>query len=185
MEFVSAQQTAERLGVTVRAVQKWAKEGRLPGARQMGRSWLIPADVTGPAEPAEKPKPPVSHHIPMPLLNASFEPGNALAYIESISDETDRTVAMAEYDYFSGNAERAAKAVELLLAHPDFNVAVSACNLYFLANRALGKAHLAFLCAGTFPRTDGRSASAKPGPADGRHRFLSADVRLRFAPYAD
>ena len=144
MEFVSAQQTAERLGVTVRAVQKWAKEGKIPGARQMGRSWLIPDHFTGPAEPAGKTAFSLSSHIPMPLLNASFEPGGAREYIETITDETDRTVAMAEYDYFTGRTDSAAKAVEPLLAHPDFNVASSACCIYFLANRAMGKAHLAY-----------------------------------------
>lgn len=48
MQFENAQQAAVRLGVTVRAIQKWAKEGRLPGAEKVGREWLIPAGIEGP-----------------------------------------------------------------------------------------------------------------------------------------
>ena len=42
MEFESVEQTAKRLQVTTRTVQKWAKAGKIPGACQMGRTWLIP-----------------------------------------------------------------------------------------------------------------------------------------------
>lgn len=48
MEFEQAAEVAERLQVTVRTVQLWAKEGRLPGARKVGRDWIIPAGCAGP-----------------------------------------------------------------------------------------------------------------------------------------
>jgi len=42
MNFETVAQAAARLGVTVRAVQKWAKEGKLEGAQKMGRDWMVP-----------------------------------------------------------------------------------------------------------------------------------------------
>ena len=46
MKFETASQAAERMGVTVRAVQKWAKEGKLEGAQKVGRDWMIPFGAT-------------------------------------------------------------------------------------------------------------------------------------------
>ena len=45
MEFESAKKTAERLGVNIRTVQKWAKENKFEGACRLGREWLIPKDA--------------------------------------------------------------------------------------------------------------------------------------------
>jgi len=44
MQFETAKEAALRLGVTARAVQKWAKEGKIPGASLHGNSWMIPKD---------------------------------------------------------------------------------------------------------------------------------------------
>ncbi len=46
MKFETAKETAEKLGVTVRTVQKWASSGKLAGAYKSGRDWLIPNDAT-------------------------------------------------------------------------------------------------------------------------------------------
>ena len=35
MKFETATQTAQRLGATVRAVQKWAKDGKIVGAQRV------------------------------------------------------------------------------------------------------------------------------------------------------
>ncbi|MBE6666079.1 MAG: helix-turn-helix domain-containing protein, partial [Ruminococcaceae bacterium] len=45
MEYETAQQAAVRLGVTPRAIQKWAAAGKLPGAVKHGKSWLIPKNA--------------------------------------------------------------------------------------------------------------------------------------------
>ena len=39
MEYESAGQMAERLGVTIRTVQKRAAAGKIPGAVKEGRVW--------------------------------------------------------------------------------------------------------------------------------------------------
>ena len=45
MEFITVQQAANNFGVNVRTIQKWAKEGKLLGAKRVGRVWLIPDDA--------------------------------------------------------------------------------------------------------------------------------------------
>ena len=51
----------------------------------------------------------------MPLLNSVFPLGQCTRYIEKMEDEDERNIAWAEYYYFSGQAEKAAEAVELYL----------------------------------------------------------------------
>ena len=49
MDYLSAQQAAEKWGVSARWVQAYAKKGRIDGVVRFGNSWMIPKD-------AEKPK---------------------------------------------------------------------------------------------------------------------------------
>lgn len=141
MEYESVQQTANRLNINVRTVQKWAKDGKLPGAKQVGRAWLIPTDVKGPVALTKDDS--IKHnHIPMPFLNSSFEPGQSMSCIEAIEDENEREIARAEYYYFSGQAVEASKAVELYLDHTDLALALSASLIYSFSNISLGRTHL-------------------------------------------
>ena len=48
MTYETPSRAAKRLGVTTRAIQKWAVEGRIPGATKMAGTWMIPADFTTP-----------------------------------------------------------------------------------------------------------------------------------------
>ena len=49
MDYISAQEAADKWGVSARWVQLYAKNGRIDGVIRFGRSWMIPRD-------AEKPK---------------------------------------------------------------------------------------------------------------------------------
>lgn len=40
-DLIPLRQVQERLGLSTRAVYRWAHEGRLPGAIQIGRSWYV------------------------------------------------------------------------------------------------------------------------------------------------
>lgn len=142
MEFTSVEQTAKRLHVTTRAVQKWAKEGKIPGAKQLGRAWLIPTNITGPVAPNKTELSNTPIRIPFPLLSGSFAPGQCLAYIHTIADEDTRNIAMAEYFYYSGNLEKASLAVERYLNHDDLAISLIASLLYVLANMYLGRVYL-------------------------------------------
>lgn len=74
----------------------------------------------------------------MPLLNSSFEPGSCQATIDGFEDPAMRAVAQAEYRYFSGQAEEAARIAGGLLDHGDLAVRLSACLIYAYANLPLG-----------------------------------------------
>jgi len=145
MEFESAQAAAERLGVTVRAIQKWAKDGLIPGAQKAGRDWQIPKEATRPKDASEVtngPKPKVLH-VTLPLLNSAFSIGHCREYIESIPDEDDRKIALGEYYFYSGQAEKAAKIFEPYLDSEDTSLKYSASFMYFFTNLSRGHIHLA------------------------------------------
>lgn len=137
MEYELAQAAAERLGVGVRTVQKWAKEGKLPGAIKVGRDWQIPIGVTGPNDmtKAATYDKPISLRMPMPLLNSVFPVGECRAYIETIKNHDERNLALGEYYFFSGHAETAAKITGSYLEHSDPMVRYSAEFINGFANQ--------------------------------------------------
>lgn len=51
MNYEFAQQAANRLGITICTIRKRAKGDRIPEAPRHGRSWMIPADSVGEAQP--------------------------------------------------------------------------------------------------------------------------------------
>lgn len=153
MNFESAQQAAERLGVTIRTIQKWAKEGRIIGAARHGRSWMIPVDFAPDEQVREQSaengmtlrfkqddKP---IRIAMPLLNSAYPVGQCLEFIGTIEDEDDRAIAMGEYYYFSGQTEKAAEAMEPYQDSSDPSLRYSANLVSFFANFTRGHTHLA------------------------------------------
>ncbi len=139
MEFESAKQTAERLNVNIRTVQKWAKENKFEGARRLGREWLIPKGSLPLAKSSEAS---TSMHQLMPLLTNSFVPGYCKEMIESLEDEDDRAIATAEYNYYKGESQKAIEIAELYLDHKDYNLSLSASFIYAFANISSGKLHL-------------------------------------------
>lgn len=50
MDFLTARQIAEKWGVSLRHVQALLKAGRIPGAIQPARDWLIPKDAVKPSD---------------------------------------------------------------------------------------------------------------------------------------
>lgn len=50
MEYISAKQTAQKWGVTVKRVQVLCKENRIPGAARVGRTWIIPNTAEKPVD---------------------------------------------------------------------------------------------------------------------------------------
>ncbi len=113
MEYKSVVCVAECMNVSVRAVQKWCKEGKIEGAKKMGRDWLIPesfcaSDVILDIEET-------SDDVPLPLLNCIFKSGEALETINSIEDETKRNMALCEYHYYRGEFVKSADISQLYL----------------------------------------------------------------------
>ncbi len=145
-EFESAAEAAQRFGVTLRAVQKWAAAGRIPGAKKVGRTWFIPRnaivlentiDTSSSRSPAKIYK--ISDFRPsMPLLNSSFEPGKCLEFIESIPDEDDRNIAMGEYLFYTGRAEAAVELLSTYVDSEDISLRYSASVITIFASISHG-----------------------------------------------
>ena len=49
-EYITAQEAAERWGISVRRVQRLCKENRMEGVLNINRVWLIPKDAQKPAD---------------------------------------------------------------------------------------------------------------------------------------
>lgn len=151
-EFETAQQAAVRLGVTPRAIQKWAATGKLLGAVKHGKSWLIPKNATVSEEVQVG-----DHTIPnsmadvyrlspfrvaMPLLNSPYPIGKAMEYIEAIPDKDDLAIALGEYCFFSGRSDEAARVVAEYQDSHDPSLRFSANLIATFANLAGGHTHL-------------------------------------------
>lgn len=54
----------------------------------------------------------------MPLMNTAFAPGHCREAVEAMAAGPQQEIAFAEYYYFSGHPEEAAKAAELYLTSP-------------------------------------------------------------------
>ncbi len=143
MEYESVKSAAERLNVTVRAIQKWAKEGRLPGSYFDNRVWWIPKDITQPLKASEaKPVKGITRYQ-LPLLRSTYTIGEAKKFIESIPDPDDKNIALAEYYYYTGHAEEAAQLLEQYFDSSDDSLRYSANVMCTFANIFRGHIHLA------------------------------------------
>lgn len=148
MDYQSVSQAAQRLGVTQRAIQKWAKDGKIDGATKLGRSWLIPVDVKAPCTASTSENEKVhgvandTKHTVLPLLNASFEPGKCMEYINSIEDKDERKIALGEYYYFSAQPQKAIETLEEYLDSDDEVLKYSASLICMFSGFAAGQTNL-------------------------------------------
>lgn len=142
MRYRTVQETAQRWGISERLVQRYCVQGRIPGAAKFSGRWAIPEDAAKPDDPRRAAAPasaagPIRQ--PMPLMNTAFAPGTALETAHAIEDSALRQIALAEYCYFSGQAEKATVLVEPFLDHEDAAVRLSACLIVAYANLTLGQ----------------------------------------------
>lgn len=133
VEYISVKEAAEKLSVTQRAVQKWAKEGKIAGAQKFSGSWLIPSDFS------LKDDAPSKKHTPMLLMNSSYELGSALEFVNSIKDDDDRTLALAEYYYYIGQPDKTIELVQKYLDNTDDVLKYWATLLCLFSSMAAGK----------------------------------------------
>lgn len=148
--FETAQAAADRLGLTILAIQKQAAAGKTPGATRHGRSWMIPADYTPGASQeqivAENDGPGVCRLAPfrlaMPLLNSPYPVGRAKEYITAMPDPGVRNIALAEYCLFTGKVAEAARIAEPYMVSHDVGMQFSANLICAFANLGLGHGHL-------------------------------------------
>ena len=116
MTYLTAAQTAEKWNISLRRVQDLCRLDRIPGARRMGRDWMIPADAKRPPDGrcklAQAPEPPEGH---APLLRRSpillmtdlyHAPGAADACIAAVDAYPESQALMkAELAYIRGQID--------------------------------------------------------------------------------
>lgn len=152
MEYITVRETAQKWGISQRLAQQYCTDGRIEGARKFGGAWAIPADAERPADlrrtrkkrtehSTDTPVPdrPAGELMLLPLLNAAFEPGHCVEYVNGIADARLRDIARSEHCYFSGRAEESARIAELYLSNPEPSLRLSACLLYAYANLSIGQ----------------------------------------------
>lgn len=157
MDYLTVQQTAEKWNLSVRMVQQFCSQGRIPGAQKFGKSWAIPADAEKPKDPRLEQRP-IPEVLPgsglldrtnlMPLMNTPFQPGQCLAAVRSMTKGVQRDIALAEYNYFSGKPEEAARKAAAYLTSKDMGTRLSACLIYAYANLSIGEIRLAKFALG-------------------------------------
>ena len=171
MTYITVQQAAEAWGVTVRQVQQYCNQGRIPGAQKFGMVWQIPANVSKPVDVRRKAAAqamPAGHsegETLMPLMNTAFKPGRCRAAIAAMPKGPQRDIATAELHYFSGQAEKAAREAELYLTCSDRDARLSACLIYAYASLTLGQIQQARVALTELQTTLARTGNKKQGTA--------------------
>lgn len=144
MEYLTVRETARKWDLSDRMVQQFCIAGRIPGAQKFGNSWAIPADAEKPRDPRsvrKQARPPAPSLLDsaclMPLMNTPFQPGTCMAAVRAMEAGPQRDIAWAEYYYFTGQPEKAARAAGAYLTGPDMGAQLSACLIYAYANLSL------------------------------------------------
>ena len=137
MEYQLAAQAADRLGVTVRAVQKWAKAGKLHGAYKAGRDWMIPVSAAAPGSAENI----IEISGFLPLMSADVGIGGCKDFIDSLPED-ERRLALGEYYYYNGYPEKGLQTVEPFLDVENSTVSFSAVMICGYCALSLGRTHL-------------------------------------------
>ncbi len=158
MDYITAKEAAQKWDISLRSVQAYCTDGKIPGAMRIANAWVIPQDAEKPKRAKTKKSVSSQHKIdiseikmsmPMPLLNTAFKLGKCEAEVNEIHNSDMHNIAMAEYYYFSGKSSKAAKIVEKYLQSDDLGLRLSACWLYAYSNLALDNIKEAKLAMGS------------------------------------
>ncbi len=147
MEYMTVREAAKKWDISERLVQKYCAQGRIAGVIKLGVAWGIPKNAKKPVDPRRRKGfseqfseyDSISYPGLMPLVNTKFEPGRCKETINAMEKGAARDIAFAEYHYFSGRAEEAAREAELYLTSPDMYIRLSACFIYAYANLSIGE----------------------------------------------
>ena len=67
----------------------------------------------------------------LPLINTAFEPGNARKAAENFADRDFREIAIAEFYYFTGQAQKCSDLVEIYIMSSRLELKLSACTVSY------------------------------------------------------
>ena len=162
MDYITVREAAEKWGVSERRINQYCAEGRIPGAERFGGAWAIPAGAEKPGDPRKQKTqtaPPSAKQAPelfpgfMPLMNTPFRPGSCKEAIARMEAGPKKDIALAEYHYFSGQAEKAMQETEGYLTAADGGIRLSACLLFAYACLTMGRIDHARSALGEIRRT--------------------------------
>lgn len=160
--YLSIREAAEKWGVSERRINQYCTEGRIPGAEQFGGAWAIPESAEKPGDPRKEktqsePRPSRQETELlsgfMPLMNTPFRPGSCKEAIARMEAGPKKDIALAEYHYFSGQAERAMQETERYLSAEDGAIRLSACWIFAYACLSMGRIDHARNALGEIKRT--------------------------------
>lgn len=187
MEYITVREAAQKWGISVRLVQRHCAAGRVGGVQKFGGTWAIPAGAPKPQDPRRKGGsaaqacPPPSggqacgtSALLMPLLNTAFVPGSCLRSIEAMQEGPQRELALAEYHYFRGEAQQAARRARPYLESPSLELRLSACLIYAYASLSVGQiAHARYALAKVHTLLEGMGQDA-PAPLRAAGMFVAS-----------
>lgn len=148
MEYMTVREAAKKWNISERQVQKYCSQRRIAGVIKLGVSWGIPVNAAKPENPRKWSIQEgmigincddSSYSGLMPLINTPFKPGYCSACIAKMQKGPKRDMAIAEYHYFSGQPEKAAREAELYLTNSNVQIRLSACFIYAYANLSIGE----------------------------------------------
>jgi excisionase family DNA binding protein len=111
MNYITVSEASQRWGVSLRQVQRLVSAGRIPGAQNFGKAWMIPADAEKPAGPRKEKKGLDTYlssdlndviaatTLPMPSHNPD-------AILDTLTEERLRLQYEAELAYLRGDFQR-------------------------------------------------------------------------------
>ena len=108
MEYMTVKETAQRWGVSIRTVNMYLNEGRVPGAIRKEHAWLIPAEARKP-EDRRRRQTEATVRTPklfMPIFSLVYAQGGFEAAAGQLHDEEERTMAWAGHFYFQGKQDQ-------------------------------------------------------------------------------
>ena len=185
MDYITVREAAKKWGVSERRINQYCAEGRIPGAERFGGAWAIPAGAEKPGDPRKQKTqtaPPSAKQAPelfpgfMPLMNTPFRPGSCKEAIARMEAGPKKDIALAEYHYFSGQAEKAMQETEGYLTAADGGIRLSACLLFAYACLSMGRIDHARNALGEIRRT-----LASGGETDPAARAMEAFVAFAAA----
>ena len=185
MDYITAREAAEKWGVSERRINQYCAEGCIPGAERFGGAWAIPAGAEKPGDPRKQKTqtaPPSAKQAPelfpgfMPLMNTPFCPGCCKETIARMEAGPKKDIALAEYHYFSGQAEKAMQETEGYLTAADGGIRLSACLIFAYACLTMGRIDHARSSLGEIRRT-----LASGGETDPAARAMEAFVAFAAA----
>ena len=130
MDYISTKEAAKKWLVSIRCVQGFLAEGRIPGATKLGRSWAIPSDAMKPADLRNREDTERSAgeypHVPHLYCYLPLPRGNADLAGQSLKNETERTMLRAELAKFRGDFATAERLCRQIPAGSPIKVCASA-----------------------------------------------------------